>query len=198
MTMFNDVRDFHIAFGILVTNTPSLPDDATRNLRRALLSEEVKEYQVGEKENDIIEIADALADIAYIICGTVVSYGLFPLYENSILFNFQAKPEFPENEKRIIRHDEIVKYHNAYELAEINNDLGAISTSLQGLMDAVFACAYIYGIPLPKVFSEVHKTNMAKLVNGVVLRKPNGKVAKPEGWKKPDIKNILFPNKEFV
>jgi predicted HAD superfamily Cof-like phosphohydrolase len=60
-------------------------------------------------------------------------------------------------------------------------------------MDNVFACGHIYSIPLVDIFKEVHRSNMAKLVDGKVLRRPDGKVQKPAGWTPPNIKAILFP-----
>ena len=74
--MYNDVKDFHKAFGQRVSETPALPDENERHLRKVLLEEEFNEYIIAEAENDIVEIADALADIIYIACGTAVSYGI--------------------------------------------------------------------------------------------------------------------------
>jgi predicted HAD superfamily Cof-like phosphohydrolase len=76
----------------------------------------------AESEDDIVEIADALADIIYIACGTAVSYG----------------------------------------------------------------------IPLNRVFDEVHRSNMAKLVDGKVIRRADGKILKPDGWTPPDTKAAVF------
>jgi predicted HAD superfamily Cof-like phosphohydrolase len=121
MNCYTDVRDFHIAFGQRVSDTPSLPDENERHLRKTLLQEEFNEYITAEAENDLIEIADALADIIYIACGTAVSYG----------------------------------------------------------------------IPLDKIFEEVHRSNMAKLVDGKVLRREDGKIQKPAGWTAPDIAGVM-------
>jgi len=74
--MYNDVKDFHKAFGQRIGETPVLPDENERHLRKVLLQEEFNEYITAEAENDIVEIADALADIIYIACGTAVSYGI--------------------------------------------------------------------------------------------------------------------------
>jgi predicted HAD superfamily Cof-like phosphohydrolase len=73
---YHDVKDFHIAFGQRVGEKPELPDISERELRMSLLVEEYAEYLKAESENDIVEIADALADMIYIICGTAVSYGI--------------------------------------------------------------------------------------------------------------------------
>jgi predicted HAD superfamily Cof-like phosphohydrolase len=119
--MFTDVKAFHRAFGQRVAEKPELPDTAERTLRMKLLAEEMYEYTIAENENDIVEIADALADIIYIACGTAVSYG----------------------------------------------------------------------IPLDNVFTEVHRSNMAKLVDGKPIYREDGKVLKPEGWTAPDVEGVL-------
>ena len=121
MSFYTDVKDFHQAFGQRIGEKPELPDIEERKLRIKLLDEEVFEYTDAEYADDLVEIADALADIIYIACGTAVSYG----------------------------------------------------------------------IPLDDVFEEVHASNMAKLVDGKVIRRADGKVQKPEGWQPPDIKRIL-------
>lgn len=74
--MFKDVMDFHKAFGQKVGDKPELPDINERGLRMKLLKEEFEEYMEAEEENNLVEIADALADLIYIACGTAVSYGI--------------------------------------------------------------------------------------------------------------------------
>lgn len=63
------------------------------------------------------------------------------------------------------------------------------------LADIVYVClgaANEFGIPLDKVWEEVHRSNMAKIgPNGEVKRRADGKVIKPEGWVGPDIKKVL-------
>lgn len=119
--MFNSVKDFHVAFGQLVGENPEFPDKETRDLRKKLLTEEFKEYIIGEDNNDLENVAKELADIIYIVCGTAVSYG----------------------------------------------------------------------IPLDKVFAEVHRSNMDKLVDGKVIYRDDGKVLKPDGWQPPNIKQFI-------
>jgi predicted HAD superfamily Cof-like phosphohydrolase len=121
MSYFTDVKDFHEAFGQRIGEKPEFPDRKERTLREKLLEEEFNEYMRAELNDDLVEIADALADIIYIACGTAVSYG----------------------------------------------------------------------IPLDDVFAEVHRSNMAKLVDGKVIRREDGKIQKPEGWTAPDIRSVL-------
>ena len=47
------------------------------------------------------------------------------------------------------------------------------------------------GIPLDRVFEEVHRSNMAKLVDGKPVRREDGKILKPEGWTPPDMKKFV-------
>jgi predicted HAD superfamily Cof-like phosphohydrolase len=76
MSYFTDVRDFHQAFGQRIGEYPELPNIEERKLRIKLLDEEVFEYTDAEYADNLVEIADALADIIYIACGTAVSYGI--------------------------------------------------------------------------------------------------------------------------
>lgn len=71
------IRTMMEAFGQNVQTWPELPPFASeRQLRRTLLAEEYNEYTVAEAENDLIEIADALADMTVIIFGTANAYGI--------------------------------------------------------------------------------------------------------------------------
>ena len=71
------VREFHDAFGIdnNTKPTPNLPEKII-NLRYELMKEENEEYLEAAKNNDLVEVADALGDMLYILCGTILSHGL--------------------------------------------------------------------------------------------------------------------------
>ena len=71
----NDVKKFHESFGIENKNSPSL-NDKSFNLRFELMKEENEEYKKACKDGDLVEIADALGDMMYILCGTILSHGL--------------------------------------------------------------------------------------------------------------------------
>jgi predicted HAD superfamily Cof-like phosphohydrolase len=124
MNPFEAVKEFHRVFGLpmgeKVTAFLNVPLQQ-RQLRLNLIEEEYKELCDAESANDVVEIADALADIIVIACGTAV----------------------------------------------------------------------VYGIDLEKVFEEVHRSNMAKCVNGCVIRRHDGKVMKPKDWQPPKIATVL-------
>jgi predicted HAD superfamily Cof-like phosphohydrolase len=71
------VHEFHSAFGLGIKNTPSGDLGESKNLLRFnLMKEENEEYLEAAQNNDIIEIADALGDMLYILCGTILEHGL--------------------------------------------------------------------------------------------------------------------------
>ena len=71
------VAEFHDAFGIESANTPvvSLPEQ-TVLLRHNLMKEENEEYLEAAQNKDLVEVADALGDMLYILCGTILSHGM--------------------------------------------------------------------------------------------------------------------------
>lgn len=70
------VADFHRTFKHPILPSPAIPDENRCRLRVALLSEELKELEVAIVEKDIVEIADALCDIQYVLAGAILEFGL--------------------------------------------------------------------------------------------------------------------------
>ena len=99
----------------------SLPEGNPRSLRISMLVEEFQEYLAAEKDDDRVEVADALGDIKVILQGTGLAYGF---------------------------------------------DMDAID-------------------------SEIHASNMSKMVDGKVVKRADGKVMKPEGYFPPNLSDIL-------
>ena len=71
------VENFHDAFGIENAYEPMARiSDSDLALRHRLMAEENEEYLEAAQNGDIIEIADALGDQLYILCGTILKHGL--------------------------------------------------------------------------------------------------------------------------
>ena len=71
------VEDFHNAFGLCVAKKPTIDlSKETIKLRFNLMKEENEEYFEAAKRNDMVEVADALGDMLYILCGTILSHGM--------------------------------------------------------------------------------------------------------------------------
>ena len=122
--IIKSLLEFNDAFDIPKLTRPNIGPSDLIELRIKLLEEEVKEYADAARAGDLIEILDALADIGYILAGTIINHGMQDIYDDA--------------------------------------------------------------------FDEVHRSNMAKLVDGKVLRRSDGKVMKPEGWQPPDLAQFLF------
>ena len=115
--------EFNEAFEIPKLETPGLGPDELIELRIKLLTEEVQEYAEAARSGDLVEVLDALADIGYILAGTIINHGMQNIYDDA--------------------------------------------------------------------FNEVHRSNMAKLVDGRVIRRADGKVMKPEGWQPPQLRQFV-------
>ena len=115
--------EFNHAFEIPKLESPGLSSKEMIELRIKLLREEVEEYAEAALSGDLVEVLDALADIGYILAGTIINHGMQNIYDDA--------------------------------------------------------------------FDEVHRSNMAKLVDGKVLRRDDGKVMKPEGWQPPQLAQFL-------
>lgn len=72
----NLVAEFHRTFKHPILNIPSIPSEDRCRLRVALIAEELKELEVAILEKDIVEIADALCDIQYVLAGAILEFGL--------------------------------------------------------------------------------------------------------------------------
>jgi predicted HAD superfamily Cof-like phosphohydrolase len=71
------VQEFHEAFGLGIHQEPiaQLSDNKLK-LRFDLMAEENEEYLDAAKENNLVEVADALGDMLYILCGTILEHGM--------------------------------------------------------------------------------------------------------------------------
>ena len=71
------VELFHNSFGLGVLQEPKADLGPEKNqLRFNLMDEENKEYLEAANEGDLIEVADALGDMLYILCGTILEHGM--------------------------------------------------------------------------------------------------------------------------
>ena len=71
------VTEFHTAFKLNMNQKPIANIGEERNmLRFNLMKEENEEYLEAAENNDIVEVADALGDMLYILCGTIIEHGM--------------------------------------------------------------------------------------------------------------------------
>ena len=71
------VKEFHKAFKLDYLDEPKADFGTDKNkLRFNLMKEENEEYFEAANNNDMVEVADALGDMLYILCGTIIEHGM--------------------------------------------------------------------------------------------------------------------------
>lgn len=101
------VKEFHQTFKIGFSEKPIASLGESKNLLRYnLMKEENEEYLQAVKDNDLAEIADALGDMLYILCGTIIEHGLQDKIE-SVFAEIQRSnmSKLDENGQPIFRED---------------------------------------------------------------------------------------------
>ncbi|MDR6561731.1 MULTISPECIES: nucleoside triphosphate pyrophosphohydrolase family protein [unclassified Arcicella] len=72
----NQVAEFHRTFKAPILDKPQIPSLERCKLRVSLIAEELRELQEAIEANDLVEVADALCDIQYVLSGAVLEFGL--------------------------------------------------------------------------------------------------------------------------
>jgi len=81
----SNVEQFHRTFSQPVLETPQIPDEKRCELRVSLLQEELNEFKEAIEQNDLVEVADALCDIMYVLSGAIIEFGMKDKFDE--LFN---------------------------------------------------------------------------------------------------------------
>lgn len=122
------VTEFHQAFGLGIKNTPTADLGKEKNLLRyKLMREENEEYLEAANNNDMIEVADALGDMLYILCGTIIENGMQNVIEE-VFEEIQRSnmSKLGADGKPIYREDGKVLKGENYFPPNIKNILGKI------------------------------------------------------------------------
>jgi len=120
------VKNFHHAFLLPVRQEPAAQiPEKEMTLRFNLMKEENEEYWEAAKNGDIVEIADALGDMLYILCGTINAHGLqqvmAPVFEEIQRSNMS---KLDANGQPIFREDGKVMKSELYFKPNIAKALG--------------------------------------------------------------------------
>ena len=106
MSNFDDVKNFMNIYEQEVKTIPSFPSEKIVQLRYDLIKEELDELSVAIKDKDIVEVADALTDLLYVVYGAGHSFGIdlnkcFAEVQRSNLskLDIDGKPIYNENGK---------------------------------------------------------------------------------------------------
>ena len=106
MSNFSKVGTFMKTFGQEVKSKPSFSSNKINKLRIDLIKEELEELQEAMKNNDLLEVADALTDILYVTYGAGHAFGInldkcFDEVQNSNMskLNENGEPIYNESGK---------------------------------------------------------------------------------------------------
>jgi len=122
----NHVKEFHDVFGIGNADGPTAElSESDVLLRYKLMREENEEYLEAAQNGDLVEVADALGDQLYILCGTILKHGL----QHKIAEVFEEiqrsnMSKLDENGKPIYREDGKVLKSDKYFPPNIRGILG--------------------------------------------------------------------------
>lgn len=70
------VSEFHTLFDAYTGDAVHIPEKKISDLRVSLIQEELNEFVQAIKDNDIVEIADALVDMQYVLSGAILAFGM--------------------------------------------------------------------------------------------------------------------------
>ncbi|MGN0002383.1 MAG: hypothetical protein ACI35V_03010 [Sphingobacterium composti] len=103
------VAEFHKTFQHPILDTPQIPSESRCKLRVSLIAEELKELEEAIEEKDIVEIADALCDIQYVLSGAVLEFGLGDKFNS--LFEEVQRSNMSKACKSIEEAEATMKYY---------------------------------------------------------------------------------------
>ena len=130
------VEEFHKAFGQENGRWPRLIPNSEYDLRHTLMKEENDEYLDACYKKSLVEIADALGDQLYILCGTILKHGMQHIIEdvfNEIQESNMSK--LGEDGKPVLRADGKILKGPGYFRPNINKFLEDASSSVQESID---------------------------------------------------------------
>ena len=121
----NQVADFHKTFQHPILSSPTIPDEKRCKLRIELISEELKELEQAIVDKDMVEIADALCDIQYVLSGAVLEFGLGEKFKS--LFDEVQRSNMSKACKTVEEAEATVKHYKE------NRDTNSYIKEIDGL-----------------------------------------------------------------
>jgi predicted HAD superfamily Cof-like phosphohydrolase len=111
LNCLNQVADFHRTFHHPIEKEPIIPAIERCKLRVALLAEELKELEEAIANRDIVEVADALCDLQYVLSGAVLEFGLGAKFKS--LFDEVQRSNMSKACKSLQEAEETVAHYKA-------------------------------------------------------------------------------------
>ena len=116
------VARFHTLFGAPILSTPQIPNVDRAKLRISLLQEELDEFKQAIEDNNIVEVADALADMQYVLSGAILEFGLgdlfFKIFHEVQKSNMSKACATKEEAEQTIEYYKMQKQTDAYSVRQ--------------------------------------------------------------------------------
>lgn len=196
--LLSDVMLFHHTYNQPILAYSQIPAATRVEMRWKLIEEEIKELDAAIAANDIVEAADALVDLLYVINGSILEFGLQAELENSS-YDFASfytsgsptTPGIPDQARNLgyLKHTFL-----ALQQLVKNEDMPNIINGFITLVEMTLIVAIDFGLKdyFYALHDEVQASNMSKLgEDGKPLYREDGKVLKGPNFFKPDLKKIL-------
>ena len=107
----NQVAEFHSTFKHPILSAPVIPSKERCELRIALLAEELKELQQAVDDNNMVEVADALCDLQYVLSGAILEFGLGEKFKD--LFDEVHRSNMSKACKTVEEANQTVEHYKA-------------------------------------------------------------------------------------
>jgi predicted HAD superfamily Cof-like phosphohydrolase len=122
LNSLNQVEEFHNTFKHPVLHTPTIPSEDRCKLRVSLLAEELNELDVALQNKNIVEVADALCDLQYVLSGAILEFGFgymfSELFDEVHRSNMSKACPTLQDAENTISHYESLGQSSYYELQD--------------------------------------------------------------------------------
>lgn len=185
----SQVKQFNDIYGVPVSSVPTTRVAADK-LRYDLIAEEFEELLEAVENFDLVEIADALGDIQYVVHGAIDVFGLEGVVEDL--------SDLPVNAVTPVLLDKDKQNWHLHNLKEaiLRNETKYLARVLKTILVDLEHAAEYFGIDLDYIVACIHKSNLTKLgENGEVIRRPeDNKIMKGDNYLPPtgDIRAYLY------
>jgi predicted HAD superfamily Cof-like phosphohydrolase len=110
------VKQFNKSFGVKANKQPEVLQEEDWTLKAKLMTEELSEYIEACKNNNLVEISDAIVDMQYILSGIIIAHGLENVFENLFQEVHESNMSKLENGKALRRDDgKVLKGKNYFK-----------------------------------------------------------------------------------
>lgn len=102
-------------------------------------------------------------------------------------------PTFPDQNLLNLRVELIREEFEELKESALKNDFVGIADALGDLLVVTYGAAIAFGLPIDKIFEEIHSSNMSKLgADGLPIYRDDGKILKGPNYRAPNLMEIIY------